>query len=179
MAPSPGKISPGEDLEGSETDLRERRDIVIAPALSPASSAAPSAARTPLRRRPLIRLAAAGLALALGACNGWWHQELSDYPVFFEPKSAKLDETAKAVIKVAADYAKEHPRLNVVVNGYVDQTDKSAESLALAESRAKAVTDELVADGVARERIHYNAHGPADALLSGQADRRVDITIGG
>lgn len=145
-------------------------------------SLAPARARPdePRKERTLRQLAGVGVLLfGLGGCSGWWHQELSDYPVFFEPKSAKLDETAKAVIKVAADYAKEHPRLNVVVNGYVDQTDKSAESLALAESRAKAVTDELVADGVARERIHYNAHGPADALLSGQADRRVDITIGG
>ncbi len=118
-------------------------------------------------------------AIAVAGCNPWWRQTLSDYPVFFTPGSAALNETAKAVIQVAADYAKQHTNQNVVVNGYTDLSGSAAANAALSAERAKAVTEQLVIDGVARERIHYNANGPSDALLSGQADRRVDITIGG
>ncbi len=119
------------------------------------------------------------IALGLIGCTTWWRQEAPDYPVFFVPGSAALNETAKAVVQVAADYAKQHTRLNVVVNGYADQTGNTGANNALSNERAKAVTDQLVTDGVARERIHYNANGPTGSLLSGQADRRVDIVIGG
>ena len=119
------------------------------------------------------------MAIGLAGCNTWWHQAASDYPVFFSPGSAALSETAKAVIQVAADYARQHARQNVVVNGYTDLSGSAAANAALSADRAKAVTEQLVTDGVAREQVRYNANGPSDALLSGQADRRVDITIGG
>ena len=133
-----------------------------------------------MRPRPLYpRLALLfPLLIGLAACNPWWRQQPSDYPVFFSPDSAALNDTAKAVIQVAADFAKQHTRLNVMVTGYTDTTGTNAANMALAAERAKAVTDQLVIDGVARERIHYNANGPTDTLLSGQADRRVDIVVG-
>lgn len=131
----------------------------------------------PWRPRRLILLLP--LLAGLAACNGWWHQELSDYPVFFTPGSAALDQTAQAVIQVAADYAKAHPRQQVVVTGYADATGSTPANLALSDQRAQAVTDQLVTDGVERGRIRHNAHGATDTLLSGQADRRVDIQIGG
>ena len=118
------------------------------------------------------------VVIGLAGCNTWWRQSAPDYPVFFSPGSAALSETAKAVIQVAADYAKEHNRQGVVVNGYADQTGNTGANNALSAERAKAVTEQLVTDGVARARIHYNANGPSEALLSGQADRRVDIAIG-
>jgi outer membrane protein OmpA-like peptidoglycan-associated protein len=132
-----------------------------------------------LSRSSLLRVALfLPMAVGLAGCNTWWRQTPPDYPVFFTPGSAALSETAQAVIQVAADYAKQHTRQNVVVNGYADQTGNTGANNALSAERAKAVTDQLVIDGVARARIHYNANGPSGALLSGQADRRVDITIG-
>jgi outer membrane protein OmpA-like peptidoglycan-associated protein len=132
-----------------------------------------------LSRSSLLRVALLlPMAVGLAGCNTWWSQTPSDYPVFFSPGSAALNETAKAVIQVAADYAKQHTRQGVVVNGYTDLSGSAAANAALSSERAKAVTEQLVTDGVARARIRYNANGPSGALLSGQADRRVDITIG-
>lgn len=130
-------------------------------------------------RRPGRLLFLLFLLGPLAGCNGWWHQDLSDYPVFFTPGSAELDQTAQAVIQVAADYAKAHRRQGVVVTGYTDASGDGSANLPLSERRAAAVTDQLVTDGVDRGRIHHNAHGATNVPLSGQADRRVDIQIGG
>jgi outer membrane protein OmpA-like peptidoglycan-associated protein len=118
-----------------------------------------------------------GLLLALGACTLVEPSGQRDL-VFFEGSSAQLDDAAKGVVAGAADWAKRHPAMPVVVASYTDPYGSQQANSDFTRLRAQAVIDGLVADGVPAARIQRRDMGATDFKLDPQESRRVEITIG-
>jgi outer membrane protein OmpA-like peptidoglycan-associated protein len=102
-------------------------------------------------------------------------------PVFFQSFSAALDESATTNIASAAKAANARPDATVYVTGAADSVGSRLANKYLSETRAQVVTDALVADGVASDRIHTRAVGVANAPVPigtpAQSARRVLIQI--
>ncbi|MFT8718733.1 OmpA family protein [Acetobacter sp.] len=111
----------------------------------------------------------------LAACAGGENYE-RQYVVFFGQGAATLDDASQAVVTRVAHRAQKHPEQIVSVEGYARQNgDLSSESL-LATQRAKAVTQQLVADGVSETRIQQTTRPPSNAEGVVGA-RRVEIEL--
>ncbi len=105
-------------------------------------------------------------------------------PVFFQPFSAALDQPALDAIAAAAKAANAQPDAPVTVVGAADSVGSELANKYLSETRAQVVADQLVADGVAQERLNIRGRGMIQPTIvaSGtpvQAARRVLIEIGG
>jgi outer membrane protein OmpA-like peptidoglycan-associated protein len=104
-------------------------------------------------------------------------------PVFFQPFSAALDQSALATIASAAKAAEAQPNATVYVTGAADPVGSALANKYLSETRAQVVADQLVADGVAAERVHTRAIGIASAPMdegsgAAQVSRRALIQVG-
>ncbi len=104
-------------------------------------------------------------------------------PIFFQPFSAALDESALTMIANTAKAANAQPNATVYVTGAADSVGSSLANEYLSETRAQVVADALAADGVAPSRIRTRAVGitsaPAPAGTPAQSARRVLIQIAG
>ena len=99
--------------------------------------------------------------------------------VFFQEWSAALDPSALAAVNTAAQWAKAHPALSLKVSGFADPTGSAQANDYMSLTRAQVVADQLVTDGVDRDRIVLSAHGITNFTLTSQESRRVVIAIGG
>jgi peptidoglycan-associated lipoprotein len=104
-------------------------------------------------------------------------------PIFFQPFSTALDQPALSTIASVARAANEQPDTRLIVTGAADSVGDSQANIDLSKTRAQVVTDALVSDGVAPERIHQRAIGvasaPGPAGSFAQSARRVLIQIAG
>jgi outer membrane protein OmpA-like peptidoglycan-associated protein len=104
-------------------------------------------------------------------------------PIFFQPFSAALDESALTMIANTAKAANAQPDANVYVTGAADSVGSALANEYLSETRAQVVADALVADGVAPSRIRMRAVGITSAPVPdgtpAQSARRVLIQIAG
>jgi outer membrane protein OmpA-like peptidoglycan-associated protein len=104
-------------------------------------------------------------------------------PIFFQPFSTALDQPAISTIASVARAANEQPNTRIIVTGAADSVGDTQANIGLSKTRAQVVTDALVADGVAPDRIHQRAIGstnaPAPAGTFAQSARRVLIQIVG
>lgn len=104
-------------------------------------------------------------------------------PVFFQPWSAALDQSALNAIATAAQVAKANPTEDVVVTGAADSVGSAQANVYISETRAQMVADQLVTDGVNRDRIKIKAQGTVPSMVpsgtAAQFARRVLIQVGG
>jgi len=105
-------------------------------------------------------------------------------PVFFQPWSAALDDHAISTIASAAQAAQASPTARVVVTGAADSTGSAQANKYISKARAQIVADQLVADGVAQERIKVRSVGvvtaaPIPTGTPAQFSRRVLIQVEG
>jgi outer membrane protein OmpA-like peptidoglycan-associated protein len=118
------------------------------------------------------------LVLCLGACSLLPGQQVNKrYFVFFNEWSAEPDQSSTAIVRTAANYAKQHPTLHVDVLGYTDPTGSPQANIDLSRARAQRVIDLLVADGVDASRIRGNGKGILPYKWASQESRRVDIVL--
>jgi outer membrane protein OmpA-like peptidoglycan-associated protein len=129
-----------------------------------------------MRRSVLVGLAIA-VGASLAACASL-EGTSNRYVVFYQPWSAQLDNSAKGVVDIAAGFALRHPNLPVTVSGYADPVGSRQANMDISRTRARVVSDELVAMGVAPSRIQRVANGGTDLDDSLQASRRVEIDVG-
>ncbi len=130
------------------------------------------------------RLSALCLLIALAACavpapapQAAVPQGM-DYPVYFSPWSAALDDTAQSALQHATDAAKAALRGPIDVTGYADPTGSAQANVLLSQLRAQVVADQLIADGVEPARITRHARGATDFTLSAVESRRVTVSVG-
>jgi outer membrane protein OmpA-like peptidoglycan-associated protein len=127
------------------------------------------------------RSVSVGLALALGtslaACAAL-EGTSNRYVVFYPQRSPQLDNSAKGVVDIAAGFALRHPDQPVTVAGFADPDGSPQANIDISRTRARVVSDELVAMGVAPSRIRRAANGQADFGDTSQASRRVEIDVG-
>ncbi len=100
------------------------------------------------------------------------------FPVYFTDYSAVLDGPAIQIVTRAAQIAKQFPREPVRVSGYADSLGSTQQEIAISKSRADAVANLLVQDGVNPSRITRDAVGTPPNSQPGVERRRVEIDIG-
>jgi len=99
--------------------------------------------------------------------------------IYFEVGRAEVGPEGMKVIREAASCIKEKG-LHVDITGYTDKTGDIDKNIELAKNRAKAVSDALMAEGLAEERItlkpplFYTFTGPTGTGSEAEA-RRVEI----
>ena len=102
-------------------------------------------------------------------------------PIFFQPFSAALDESAMTTIATAAKAAEAQPNATVIVTGAADSVGSLLANKYLSETRAQVVADALAAYGVAPSRIQMRSAGiapaPGPVGAPAQSARRVLIQI--
>jgi outer membrane protein OmpA-like peptidoglycan-associated protein len=103
--------------------------------------------------------------------------------VLFDTGSARLSPGAQQRLGQLAQTLVRYPESNVIVNGHTDAVGDESYNLRLSESRAQAVANYLIGQGVAAQRLRAVGHGEQFPVASNateagrQQNRRVDIEI--
>jgi len=117
------------------------------------------------------------LLFLLGAC-ALVEPSGQRYVVFFKGSSATLADSADSVVLAAAEWAKKHPGMPVVVASYADPYGSQKASADFTRLRAQVVIDGLIGNGVPAARIQRNEIGSVNFQIDPQESRRVEITVG-
>lgn len=128
------------------------------------------------RAKGLLAIGGLALGLALSACSLFGSS--GPYDVYFEERSAQLDDQARGLVAEAARRANLQPGVPVEVIGYTDSAGSPPADFILSKQRAQAVADALAANGVAANRLVRIGRGQTGGE-PGLASRRVEISIGG
>jgi outer membrane protein OmpA-like peptidoglycan-associated protein len=123
------------------------------------------------------RLFSFGLVLCLGACS-LFEPSGQRYAVYFQESSAKTVNSAEGVVVDAANWAKRHPDMPVVVASYTDPYGSAKANADFTRLRAQVVSDGLIANGVLASRIERRDIGSVKLQSNSQESRRVEIIIG-
>ncbi|HLW54725.1 MAG TPA: peptidoglycan-associated lipoprotein Pal [Candidatus Angelobacter sp.] len=86
--------------------------------------------------------------------------------VFFDFDRSTIRSTDKPAAEGDAAFLAKHPNLRVVVEGHCDDRGSEEYNLALGESRARALRDNLVAQGVSPDRIKTISYGKEQPFCS-------------
>lgn len=103
--------------------------------------------------------------------------------VAFRFDSAELTDTGKGQVYLAAQRLKETPDLTIVIEGHADSIGSDEYNQKLGLRRAQTVMKELVAQGVAPERMSTASFGESKPLLGQETDwaravnRRVEFQV--
>jgi peptidoglycan-binding protein ArfA len=109
--------------------------------------------------------------------------DLLKTPINFVTNGATLAADSQRLVGQIADKVKGCPDAKLSVTGHTDNTGNDAINTPLSASRAKAVADALVADGVPAAAVSSNGVGSSEPIASdatpeGRAqNRRVEITV--
>jgi OmpA-OmpF porin, OOP family len=107
---------------------------------------------------------------------------LSD-DILFDVDEAELKPGGMQQLARVAEFLREHPDRNVLVEGHTDSTAPDEYNLALSQRRANAVEEFLIAQGVEPTRIAAIGYGEQlpiatnDTAAGRQANRRVEIVV--
>jgi outer membrane protein OmpA-like peptidoglycan-associated protein len=110
-------------------------------------------------------------------------QPVSFHSVYFGSNRSSLTPEAKAELDRAAKIMQDNPDVVVELQGNTDSTGSDVYNKALAEKRAKAVSDYLKSKGISANRLKTLSLGKSkpvasNATTSGRAqNRRVDLTV--
>jgi|SRR4051794_4899120 outer membrane protein OmpA-like peptidoglycan-associated protein len=114
--------------------------------------------------------------------RGWILTLGSD--LLFDLGQARLKPSGQQAIANVARFMRERGERKIVIEGFTDNTGSPAFNQRLSDSRAKAVRDALVKQGIDGERIEARGLGPANPVASNDnpsgrsLNRRVEIVIG-
>ena len=107
---------------------------------------------------------------------------LSD-EILFDVDEAELKPGGMQRLARVAEFLRQNPDRNVLVEGHTDSTAPDDYNLALSQRRANAVEDFLIAQGVDPTRISATGYGERqplatnDTVAGRQANRRVEIVV--
>lgn len=79
--------------------------------------------------------------------------------LLFENNSSALRQTSYAAVKELADSLKTNPDLDLLIEGFTDNTGKEAYNMKLSLARAASVQKQLLASGIAENRIEVKGYG--------------------
>ncbi len=107
-----------------------------------------------------------------------------DQKIFFETGTANIKPESHGLLDMIAATLVEHGELTKLeVAGHTDRQGKAKDNLELSKDRAQAVTDYLVGQGVAAERLAAKGYGEGQPLVQTEDDvandqnRRVEFLI--
>lgn len=82
----------------------------------------------------------------------------------FDTNAATLQPESREQLSNLAAILKAYPNAKVKIGGYTDNTGDPAANLSLSQRRADSVRDELVAMGIARDRLESEGYGSEHAV---------------
>ena len=103
--------------------------------------------------------------------------------VLFDVDQAELKPGGMQRLARVAEFLRQNPDRNVLIEGHTDSTAPDAYNLALSQRRANAVEDFLITQGVEPTRISAVGYGEQlpiatnDTAAGRQANRRVEIVV--
>lgn len=103
--------------------------------------------------------------------------------VLFDLNQAELKPGSERNVQKIADFLREYPERNVLVEGFTDSTGSDSYNQLLSEQRAEAVRTFLIAKGIRPDRITARGYGESNPVASNdtpatrQLNRRVEIVI--
>lgn len=103
--------------------------------------------------------------------------------VQFVTGSAQLTKAAMAELDKGAQILKEHPKINISIEGHTDNTGTAAGNEKLSQKRADAVKAYLVKKGIEQERMVATGYGQTKPIADNKtaagraANRRVEFKI--
>jgi outer membrane protein OmpA-like peptidoglycan-associated protein len=108
---------------------------------------------------------------------------LNDYAktILFDTGKSSIKSQSEAVLQNITAILKEYPKANFSIGGHTDSTGREAFNQTLSESRAKAVHDYLVANGINDDRLSSKGYGETMPIDSNKtrdgrrANRRVEV----
>jgi OmpA-OmpF porin, OOP family len=90
--------------------------------------------------------------------------------LLFETDSAALEPESREQLANAAEILKAYPSVRVKIGGYTDNTGDAAHNLELSRARAATVRGELVALGVAADRLEAEGYGQEHPVASNASE---------
>ena len=132
-----------------------------------------------------IRLAAETPAPPAGDCGSLQADvnALLQTPINFDSNGSTVAPSSTQALTEISDKVKACPDSRIAVNGYTDNSGTDAINIPLSATRAKAVADFLVSQGIAADHVTSQGFGSADPVAGndtpeGKAqNRRVEITV--
>jgi outer membrane protein OmpA-like peptidoglycan-associated protein len=103
--------------------------------------------------------------------------------VLFATGKAEIASGGLRSINKLAEFLKQNPKRNLLIEGYTDNTGPEDFNLRLSQQRADAVKDALTSRGVAPDRITTKGYGPKypvvtnDSAAGRQQNRRVEVVV--
>jgi outer membrane protein OmpA-like peptidoglycan-associated protein len=77
----------------------------------------------------------------------------------FSSGSAQLTPRSREQVDTIAKVLRAYPQARIIVAGYTDDRGNEAANLSLSHTRARAVNDRLITDGVSSNRVHAQGFG--------------------
>jgi outer membrane protein OmpA-like peptidoglycan-associated protein len=103
--------------------------------------------------------------------------------VLFATGKAEIAAGGMRSIDKLANFLKQNPKRNLLIEGHTDNTGPEDFNLRLSQQRADAVRDALTSRGVASDRITTKGYGPKypavtnDSAAGRQQNRRVEVVV--
>ena len=90
--------------------------------------------------------------------------------ILYGTDSYELTNTTKLILKRFAEYLTENASLKIAIQGHTDDLGDDNKNLALSESRAKAVMEYLIEEGVEKERLSSKGFGEKQPKFPNNSD---------
>ncbi len=90
--------------------------------------------------------------------------------IFFDYDKAALTSSAKATLKVNADWIRANPKVTIQIEGHTDSRGSTEYNLSLGERRAKSVRVYLEGLGVEGRRLTVLSYGEEKPLAQGDSE---------
>lgn len=103
--------------------------------------------------------------------------------IYFGPDSAALTPQARTLLRNKAQWLREHPEVNIIIEGHCDSRGDSLFNLKLGERRAGIVKTYLIGLGVAPRRLKAVSFGKERPVAAGDSEavharnRRVEFVF--
>jgi peptidoglycan-associated lipoprotein len=117
--------------------------------------------------------------------SGEWSPDLNLSAVYFDYNSSTLADEAVSILQRNAAYAKENPRLRILIEGHCDERGTEEYNQALGEKRALATREYLISQGIAVDRIDILSYGELRPAVEGSGEsawsrnRRCEFKVAG
>lgn len=99
--------------------------------------------------------------------------------IFFDLAKAEIKSEQASKVDDIVKWANEHPQASIVLTGYADkETGNTKVNHKIAEQRANAVKNALVAKGIAADRLSIEVKGDTEQPFANNDDNRAVIAFG-
>ena len=103
--------------------------------------------------------------------------------IFFDFASAKLLDESKAELQQLAQFLRDNPTVKIRITGHTDNLGAQTYNLELSQSRARAVANYLLNEGVTMNRVSYKGMGASEPVAGNDTEegraqnRRTELLI--